>query len=219
MKIKTVFQSFKNVVDVLQLARLCNAPDLHVKCMKLVADQFKAVEKTEAWKFLQKYDPWLELEILQFMDEAELRKKRRRRQKEEQSVYLELNEAMECLAHIWTEGCTNVGPCDMDVIKRRKPCSRFSTCHGIQALIEHFASCNKRVDGRCCRCKPMWQLLRLHALMCDQPELCKVPLCRRFKLRMQQEKRGDDAKWRLLARKVMSAKAMSSLSLAKEKRS
>ncbi|KAH1132785.1 hypothetical protein GLYMA_05G043800v4 [Glycine max] len=35
---------------------------------------------------------------------------------------------------------------------------------------------------------------------------------------MQQEKRKDDAKWKLLARKVASAKVMSSLSLPKRKR-
>lgn len=60
-----------NVVDVLQLARLCDAPDLYLKCMKLVSNHFKAMESTEGWKFLQDHDPWLELEILQFIDEAE----------------------------------------------------------------------------------------------------------------------------------------------------
>ncbi|KAI8543839.1 hypothetical protein RHMOL_Rhmol08G0250700 [Rhododendron molle] len=36
-----------NVIDVLQLARLCDAPDLHLKCMKLVSTNFKSVKKTE----------------------------------------------------------------------------------------------------------------------------------------------------------------------------
>lgn len=58
-------------MDVLQLARLCDAPDIYLKCVKLVSKHFKAVEVTEGWKFLQDHDPWLELEILQFMDEAE----------------------------------------------------------------------------------------------------------------------------------------------------
>ena len=62
----------ENVVDVLQLARLCDAPDLYLKCMKLVSSNFKTVEKTEGWKFMQDHDPFLELEILQFIDEAEL---------------------------------------------------------------------------------------------------------------------------------------------------
>lgn len=60
-----------NVVDVLQLARLCDAPDLYLRCMKLACTSFKAVENTEGWKFVQNHDPWLELEILRFIDEAE----------------------------------------------------------------------------------------------------------------------------------------------------
>ena len=63
--------TIENVIDVLQLARLCDAPDLYVKCMKLVTAKLNIVRKTEAWKFLQKHDPWLELEILQFIDEIE----------------------------------------------------------------------------------------------------------------------------------------------------
>lgn len=63
--------TIESVVDVLQLARLCNAPDLYLKCMKFVADHFKFVEKTEGWKFIQDHDPWLELDILQFIDETE----------------------------------------------------------------------------------------------------------------------------------------------------
>lgn len=67
-----------NVVDVLQLARLCDAPDLYIKCMRLISDHFKTVEKTEGWKFLQDHDPHLELEILQFMEEYESVSHRRR---------------------------------------------------------------------------------------------------------------------------------------------
>lgn len=60
------------VVDVLQLARLCDAPRLYVRCMKLLAAEFGAVEQTEGWRFLQTNDPWLELEILQALHEADL---------------------------------------------------------------------------------------------------------------------------------------------------
>lgn len=62
----------ENVVDVLQLARECDAPYLSIRCMKFISKDFKKVEKTEGWRFLQDHDPWLELHILQFMDEAEL---------------------------------------------------------------------------------------------------------------------------------------------------
>ncbi|XVF54603.1 hypothetical protein PTKIN_Ptkin05aG0194900 [Pterospermum kingtungense] len=170
----------ENVVDVLQLARLCDAPDLYVKCMKLVAERFKAVEQTEGWKFMQDHDPWLELEILQFIEEAESRKKRTRRHREEQSLYLQLSEAMECLEHICTEGCTTVGPYDVEPVKRKSPCKKYETCRGVQLLIKHFALCKRRANGGgCSRCKRMWQLLRLHSSICDhQPDSCRVPLCR-----------------------------------------
>ncbi|GER56739.1 BTB/POZ domain-containing protein [Striga asiatica] len=207
-----------NIVDMLQLARLCDAPDLYLRCMKLLSENFKAVEETEGWKFLQNNDPYLELEILQFMEESESRKNRTRRHKKEQNLYAQLSEAMECLEHICSEGCTNVGPYDMGPKKHRGPCSKFSTCHGIQLLIKHFGSCTKRVNGGCSHCKRMWQLFRLHSLICDQPDECRVPLCRQFKLKMQQDRKGNDARWRLLVRKVISAKAMKYVSIAKRKR-
>ncbi|EOY22321.1 BTB and TAZ domain protein 2 isoform 3, partial [Theobroma cacao] len=211
--------TIENVVDVLQLARLCDAPDLYLKCMKLVAAHFKSVEQTEGWKFMQDHDPWLELEILQFIDEAESRKKRTRRHRVEQSLYLQLSEAMECLEHICTEGCTTVGPYDVEPAKKRGPCNKYTTCQGVQLLIKHFASCKRRANGGgCSRCKRMWQLLRLHSSICDQPDSCRVPLCRQFKLKAQQQRMGDDALWKLLVRKVLSAKTISSLSLPKRKR-
>ncbi|CAK7336590.1 unnamed protein product [Dovyalis caffra] len=210
--------AIENVVDVLQLARLCDSPDLYLKCMKMMANSFKAVEKTEGWKFMQENDPFLELEILQFIEEAESRKKRTKRHREEQRLYMELSEAMDCLEHICTEGCTTVGPCDLEPREKRDPCNKFSICEGLQLLIKHFAECKNRVNGKCSRCKRMWQLLRLHSSICDRTDSCRVPLCRQFKLKMQLEKKGGDTLWRLLVKKVASARAMSSLSLPKRKR-
>jgi len=128
---------------------------------------------------------------------------------------------MECLEHICTEGCTTVGPYDMEPTKNRGPCGKFATCQGLQFLIRHFATCKRRISGGCSRCKRMWQLLRLHSSICDQSDVCRVPLCRQFKMKAQEEmkKRTEDAiRWRLLVRKVTSAKAISSLSLPKRKR-
>ncbi|KAJ6375444.1 hypothetical protein OIU77_000431 [Salix suchowensis] len=208
----------ENVVDVLQLARLCDSPDLYVKCMKTLSSNFKAVEKTEGWRFMQENDPFLELEILKFIDEAESRKMRTRRHREEQRLFMELSEAMECLEHICTEGCTAVGPSDMDPTNQRGPCNKFSTCEGLQFLIKHFATCKNRVNGKCSRCKRMWQLLRLHSSICDHTDSCRVPLCRQFKLKMNRQKKGDETLWSLLVKKVASARVMSSLSLPKRKR-
>ncbi|XP_058759634.1 BTB/POZ and TAZ domain-containing protein 2-like [Vicia villosa] len=208
----------ENVVDVLQLARLCDAPDLRLRCMKLLTNHFNTVQKTEGWKFLIKHDPWLELDILRFMDESETRREKLKKHKEEFGLYAELSEAMECLEHICTEGCIDVGPYNVEVDREKKPCKRFSTCQGLQLLIRHFAMCKRRVKGGCLRCKRMWQLFRLHSYVCQQNDSCNVPLCRQFQLRMEQEKRKDDPKWKLLAKKVVSAKVMFSLSLPKRKR-
>lgn len=106
------------------------------------------------------------------------RRKRTRRHREEQSSYLQLSEAMDCLEHICTEGCTIVRPYDREPTKHKGPCSKFATCQGVQLLIRHFGTCKKRVNEGCLRCKRLWQLLRLHSLMCDQPDSCRVPLCR-----------------------------------------
>ncbi|CAF1921631.1 BnaC02g42410D [Brassica napus] len=217
----------ENVVDVLQLARLCDAPDLILKCMRLIHSKFKTVEQTEGWKFLQEHDPLLELDILQFIDEAESRKKRRRRHRREQNLYMKLSEAMECIEHICTDGCTWVGPSsNLDNNKstsqvKTGPCGAFSTCYGLQLLIRHFTVCKKRVDGKgCLRCKRMIQLLRLHSSICDQSESCRVPLCsRQFKSRGEKDnKMVEEMKWKVLVRRVASAKAMSSLSQSKKKK-
>ncbi|KAL8230568.1 hypothetical protein R6Q57_000346 [Mikania cordata] len=213
--------TIENVIDVLQLARLCDAPDLYLKCMKLVSTKFKSVEATEGWKFLQTNDPFFELEILQFIDDTESRRKISRRHRKEQSLYFELSEAMDCLEHICTEGCINVGPYDMKPRKIRAPCNKFSTCQGLQLSIQHFATCNKRVNGGCVRCKRMWQLFKLHASICELPDsACRVPLCRRFKVRGGEEikNKKEKERWELLVKKVVVARATSSLLLPKRKR-
>ncbi|XP_071733357.1 BTB/POZ and TAZ domain-containing protein 1-like [Rutidosis leptorrhynchoides] len=171
--------TIENVVDDLQLARLCDAPDLYLKCMKLISNRFKSVKETEGWKFLHNNDPFLELEILKFIDETESRRKSTRKHLQEQSLYFQLSEAMDCLEHICTEGCTSVGPYDKVSSKNRAPCSKFSICEGLQRSIRHFAKCKKRVNGGCVRCKRLWQLFKLHSSICELPEsTCKVPLCR-----------------------------------------
>ncbi|CAJ1974995.1 unnamed protein product [Sphenostylis stenocarpa] len=238
----------ENVVDVLQLARLCDAPDLYLKCVKHLTNHFKVVKETEGWRFLQNHDPCLELDILRLMEEHEKviiaiaitdqcdvrsgirivvviklvvfcgqRKRKTRKRREEGRLYAELSEAMECLEHICTEGCTDVGPYDVEVGRGKGPCSKFGTCQGVQVLIRHFATC-ERVKGGCLRCKRMWQLFRLHSSICLRHDSCKVPLCRQIRLRMEQENKKGDARWQLLVRKVASAKAMSSLALPKRKR-
>ncbi|XP_042043109.1 BTB/POZ and TAZ domain-containing protein 1-like [Salvia splendens] len=150
-------------------ASACNTvDDLHLKCMNMLSTNFKALQETEGWKFIQNHDPFLELQIWQSIDESESMKKRTRRRRKERSLYIELSEAMSCLEHI----------CDMDLSGEKGPCSKFSTCHGPQLLIKHVGGCKKRVNRGCLRCKRMWQLFRLHSSICDHYDECRVPLCR-----------------------------------------
>ncbi|KAI4303811.1 hypothetical protein MLD38_039402 [Melastoma candidum] len=203
----------ENVIDVLQLSRLCNAPDLYLRCMKLVHRCMDEVEGSEGWRFLQLHDPWLELEILRFIDEEESRKTRSRRHREEQHIYLQLCEAMECLEHMCTLGCMTVGPKEEEHPTtttgedRKKQCSSYATCQGMHHLIRHFVNCARRSKGGCIGCKRMGQLLRLHSEICDQSGSCKIPLCRQFKWKAKVERRKDEVQWKMLGRKVLSAKA------------
>lgn len=197
----------ETILDMLQLARLCDAQRLHLRCLKFVVKDFSAVQETEAWGFLQENDPWLELEILEFMDQIDLKRKRQRRRMAKQQVYIELNEAMDCLQHIYEEGCVEVGP--MDRAPAKCPCEHFEKCRGIQLLIRHFASCHKQ---SCIRCRRMWQLLRLHSALCDRSATCKVPLCMQYKVKEEQvQGRLESGKWGLLVKKMKVVKVMSLL--------
>ncbi|URD85247.1 hypothetical protein MUK42_26596 [Musa troglodytarum] len=204
----------ESVVDLLVLARRCDAPWLHLRCMRVIAEDFAAVELTEAWRFLRDNDPWLELDILQSLRDAHLRQKRRRRKREEQRLYAELSEAMECLQHICTDGCTDVRPSRREAPPRdRAHCPNPTTCRGLQQLIRHLPACNRKKQQQqlgCTRCKRLWQLLRLHASICLHPDPCSVPLCSQFKRKMEQmkAKEEEDDKWGLLAKKVASARVM-----------
>ncbi|CAD5192714.1 unnamed protein product [Musa acuminata subsp. malaccensis] len=204
----------ESVVDLLVLARRCDASWLHLRCMRVITGDFAAVERTEAWRFLQDNDPWLELDILQSQQDARLRQKRQRRKREEQALYAELSEAMECLQHICTDGCTDVRPSGREAPPRdRTHCPNPTTCRGLQQLIRHLPACSRKQQQQlgCTRCKRLWQLLRLHASICLHPDPCSVPLCSQFKRKMEQmnfKEEEEDVKWRLLAKKVASARVM-----------
>lgn len=60
------------VVDVLQLARMCDAPKLAVRCLRFVAREFAAVQQTEGWGWVRANDPRLELEILRFVEDTDM---------------------------------------------------------------------------------------------------------------------------------------------------
>ncbi|KAH9315053.1 hypothetical protein KI387_023680 [Taxus chinensis] len=194
-----------NVIDVLQLARLCDASRLNLLCMRLIVKNFKTVAKSEGWKVMQQSDPKLEQELVESVVEADSRKQDKLRKIEEKKIYLQLYDAMEALVHICRDGCRTIGPHDKDLDETMGPCN-FPACKGLESLVRHFAGCKTRVPGGCVHCKRMWQLLELHSRMCCEPDTCKVPLCRHFKEKVQQQSKKDEVKWKVLVSKVQAAK-------------
>ncbi|WCJ21873.1 BTB and TAZ domain protein 3 [Euphorbia peplus] len=195
----------ENVVDVLQLARTCDSPRLSFICVRMIVKDFKSISSTEGWKIMRRSNPGLEQELLEFVVEADTRQEERVRRIEEKKVYVQLYEAMEALLHICRDGCRTIGPRDK-VLKGGQIMCKFPACKGLENLVRHFSNCKTRVPGGCVHCKRMWQLLELHSRMCNEPEACKVPLCRHFKEKMQQQTKKDESRWKLLVGKVIAAK-------------
>ncbi|XP_078156145.1 BTB/POZ and TAZ domain-containing protein 4-like [Carex rostrata] len=201
--------SVDNVVDVLQLSRLCDAPRLNVLCQGMILKDFEVVSATEGWKVLKQSNPMIEREIIDLVE----RKKERQKKLEEQKIYLQLNQAMDALVHICRDGCRTIGPHDKVPRLVGDPCN-YPACKGLEALVRHFAGCKRRVAGGCARCKRMWQLLELHSRICveTEKECCKVPLCWHFKEKLEKGNKKDEQKWKLLVSKVVEAKSFSPLS-------
>ncbi|KAL1172498.1 hypothetical protein V6Z11_A05G352400 [Gossypium hirsutum] len=195
----------ENVIDVLQLARNCDAPRLAFICVRMVVKNFKSISLTEGWRAMRRANPALEQELVESVVEADTRKQERQRKMEEKKVYLQLYEAMEALLHICKDGCRTIGPRDK-VLKGSQGACNFPACKGLETLVRHFSNCKTRVPGGCVHCKRMWQLLELHSRMCNEPDSCKVPLCRHFKEKMQQQSKKDETKWKVLVSKVIAAK-------------
>jgi len=61
----------ESAVDVLQVARLCNAMSLCHKCLRLISKEFSSVQISDGWRFVQMNDPRLELEILQYIHDTD----------------------------------------------------------------------------------------------------------------------------------------------------
>ncbi|XP_009590711.1 BTB/POZ and TAZ domain-containing protein 3 isoform X1 [Nicotiana tomentosiformis] len=202
--------NLENVIDVLQLARNCDAPRLTLFCIRMIVRNFKNISSTEGWKVMRQANPVLEQELLEFVVEADSRKQDRLKKIEEKKVYLQLHEAMEALVHICRDGCRTIGPRDK-VLKASQAACSFPACKGLETLVRHFSSCKIRVPGGCVHCKRIWQLLELHSRSCDEPDCCKVPLCRHFKVKMLQQTKKDAAKWKVLVSKVNAAKNAVSL--------
>lgn len=59
-----------NVVDIFQLAKLCDAPRLSLICQHLIINNFKVVSASEGWKIMRQSNPNLEKELIESLVEA-----------------------------------------------------------------------------------------------------------------------------------------------------
>ncbi|KAJ0973705.1 hypothetical protein J5N97_015670 [Dioscorea zingiberensis] len=196
--------TIENVADVLQLARLCDAPRLAFICHRFIIQSFKLVSATQGWKVLKKSNPKMEKEIIESLIETDSRRKEKQRKLKERKIYLQLHEVMRALVHICRDGCQTIGP--RDKVLKGSTCN-FPACKGLESYIRHFAGCKHRAHGGCTQCKRMWQLLELHSRLCSQKHECKVPLCRQFQEKNLQQNKKDEMKWKLLVIKVTEAKS------------
>nr|XP_016480334.1 PREDICTED: BTB/POZ and TAZ domain-containing protein 4-like isoform X1 [Nicotiana tabacum]XP_016480335.1 PREDICTED: BTB/POZ and TAZ domain-containing protein 4-like isoform X1 [Nicotiana tabacum] len=199
-----------NVVDIFQLALLCDAPRLSLFCHRFMLKRFKAISSTQGWEAMKKSHPVLEKQILKSVNDEDIRKKERVRKMNERKVYVQLYEAMEALVHICKDGCRTIGPYDKVLKKDQTPC-KYAACKGLELLIRHFAGCKMRVSCGCIHCKRMWQVLELHSRLCSDSDVCRVPLCRNFKQRRRRQKKKDEIKWRILVRKIVRSKSISGI--------
>jgi hypothetical protein len=157
-------------VDMFKLAGLCDAPRLGLRCARLAAKDFAAVERSDGYRFARRHDPALELELLRTLEAADQRRARWERERAAQEACRRLGEAMDSLDHVFdADGCCSATSPAGD-----------GACQGLRLLMRHFATCARKIArGGCARCKRMLQLFRLHASVCDRPEQpCRVPLCR-----------------------------------------
>nr|ALD47591.1 BTB/POZ and TAZ domain-containing protein [Lonicera japonica] len=200
--------TIENVVDIFQLALLCDAPRLSLISHRLILKSFKDACATDGWRVMKWSHPVLEKELLESVIEADARQKERMRKLNERKIYLQLYEAMEALVHICRDGCRTIGPHDKVFIEDQTPCS-YQACKGLESLIRHFARCKLRVPGGCVHCKRMWQLLELHSRLCADSDMCRVPLCRNFKQKRRKQNKKDEMKWRILVRKILRTKSIS----------
>lgn len=57
--------STENVVDIFQLALLCDAPRLSLVCHRMILKNFKVVSDSEGWKAMMQSHPVLEKELVE----------------------------------------------------------------------------------------------------------------------------------------------------------
>ncbi|XP_057784469.1 BTB/POZ and TAZ domain-containing protein 4 [Salvia miltiorrhiza] len=205
--LETKLMNTENVVDIFQLALLCDAPRLSIMCHRFIVSNIKAVIATDGWHDMKMSHPILERELIESLGDEDAIRKDRKRKQQERKIYMQLYEAMEALVHICRDGCRTIGPRDKVPRDDQGPCE-FPACKGLEALVRHFAGCKMRGPGGCIHCKRMWQILELHSRLCPNSDDCKVPLCRNFRQRRRKQNKKEDVRWRILVKKIVRSKSI-----------
>lgn len=63
--LETKLINSENVVDIFQLALLCDAPRLSIMCHRFIVTNIKAVQATDGWQDMRTSHPVLEKELIQ----------------------------------------------------------------------------------------------------------------------------------------------------------
>ncbi|KAJ6696903.1 hypothetical protein OIU85_003279 [Salix viminalis] len=133
-----VFLTLENVVDIFQLALLCDAPRLSHICHRMILKNFQEISMTEGWKVMKKCHPALEKALMVSLANEENMQRERTRRSKERKIYLQLYEAMEALVHICRDGCQTIGPHDKAFQNNRAP-TIIQLAKDFEMIIRHFA--------------------------------------------------------------------------------
>ncbi|KAI8004006.1 BTB/POZ and TAZ domain-containing protein 3 [Camellia lanceoleosa] len=104
----------ENVIDVLQLARCCDAARLSLICVRMIVRDFKTISSTEGWKVMRRANPALEQELLGAVVETDSRKQERLKKLEEKKDFLATGSQVAC---------------------------SFPACKVLETLVRHFSGC------------------------------------------------------------------------------
>ena len=69
--LETKLMNIENVVDIFQLALLCDSPRLSIMCHRFIVSNIKAVVSTDGWQDMRMSHPVLEKELIESLTDEE----------------------------------------------------------------------------------------------------------------------------------------------------
>ncbi|KAI3798971.1 hypothetical protein L1987_34259 [Smallanthus sonchifolius] len=178
--------NMENVVDVFQLAVLCDAPRLTIICQRFVLMCFKAASCSAGWKAMRASHPHIEkklVESLKFEDHRQKEKMRKstgEHNKDQEPCRYEANKGLESLLQHFC-GC------------KLRVAGGCPHCKRMRQLLElHSRIC---ADSDVCRV-PLCKKLKQRNIKENK------------KKKKNKNKDKDEMKWKILVRKIMRTKSI-----------